>query len=258
MAQIIIALTSLAMLGYLYAAWAIYYMPHKYKTIATAMGISLSAHTVQALYNFSGLMQQVSITNILSLISVCLVIIGTVRYFIHYERISYVVLSLTAIICLWLPIIAPTPITVTQSWALKVHIALSISAYVALAFAALYACYLLLQDYQLRKGADGFNFSIPLREIERTMMNFTLFGEVLLSLALATGLVFIYDVSAQHISHKLFFGAISWVIISSLLILHRIKGFRGRPAAILLLTGFAFLILSYFGSTFILQIILQR
>ncbi|PID66048.1 MAG: hypothetical protein CR975_04935 [Gammaproteobacteria bacterium] len=226
--------------------------------LVSAMGIGIAAHLAQVLMRLNGVMYDVSVMNVLTLTAACMTIIGAVRYFIHADSVAYTVVALVAAVCVWFPVFFKAPLTAVNSWSLKVHITLSIAAYIALGFAALYACLLLLQDYRLRRARRMFRLNLPLNYLERTMMSFTVFGELLLTLSLATGLLFIRDLWGQHIVHKVVFGAVAWLVIAILLFRHYHQGFRGRRAAIVLLGGFACLVLSYFGSAFVLQMVLHK
>ncbi len=249
----------IACLAYTISAWLLYRStPRQGTLIATAMSVAFLAHAVQITRDFNGLMNDVSVMNMLTLVAMCMAAIGAWRYFRHHDCITYTVVALIAAVCVWMPALWPAPETPVHGWALKVHIVLSIAAYIAIGFAALYACFLLLQDNRLRSGSGGLNLAIPLNEIERTMMRFARFGEALLTLSLATGVLFIRDIWAQHVAHKVVFGLIAWLIIGILLFRHHYGGFRGRQAALWLLSGFLFLLLAYFGSAFVLQMILQR
>lgn len=255
----------LACTGYLYATRLIHlrhgtahHSNDRRLVIFVVMTVTFLLHVTLISRDFSGLMHNVSVMNILTLVALCMTVVGAVRYIFYGDRIAYPVVALIAAVSLWLPIVFPAPATIAHGWALKVHIVLSVSAYIALSFAALYAVFLLLKDYRLRHGSHDFERATPLKEIERTMISFTRFGGILLTLSLATGILFIHDIWRQHVAHKLFFGATSWIIIAIVLIRHHLRGFRGRPAALWLLSGFFCLVLAYFGTAFVLQIILKR
>jgi ABC-type uncharacterized transport system permease subunit len=51
---------------------------------------------------------------------------------------------------------------------------------------------------------------------------------------------------------------IAWVIFAVLLVGRRLYGWRGRVAVRLTLAGFVFLVLAYFGSKFVLEVLLGR
>lgn len=248
-----------ASVGYLLSVLLLYREKHHYRTaIIIAMSVAFAAHFAQAFSGLQGAMNDVSVMNMLTLVAVCMAAIGAIRYFLRADQLVYTVVASIAAVCVWFPVIFHGPASTVSSWGLKLHIVLSISAYIALGFAALYGCFLWLQDHRLRHGQGTMNFSLPLNDIERTMMSFTIVGEILLSLSLATGLLFIQNIWAQHVSHKVVFGIIAWLIIGILLIRHYRQGFRGRQAAIWLLSGFMFLVLAYFGSAFVLQILLHQ
>lgn len=256
MATMVFAL--LASLGYLGTIYLLH-QPNQLSKgrLLSVMGVAFVAHLVQVLTGLQGVMNDVSVMNVLTLVAFCMTCLGAFRYFRHQEKMTYTVVALIAAVCVWFPVLVQTHVTHVHGWSLKFHIVLSIAAYIALSFGALYATFLLLQDHRLRQGKRVFNLSLPLNYIEKTMLSFTIAGELLLTLSLATGLLFIHDIWAQHISHKLVFGAISWLIIAVLLFRHYRQGFRGRKAAIWLLSGFVFLILAYFGSALVLQLILR-
>ncbi len=245
--------------GYVASVLLLYRQEKNTKTyLMVAMSVGIIAHLSQVFTYLNGVMYDMSVMNVLTLTAVCMTIIGAIRYFIYNDSVAYIVVALVGSICVWLPVFFKAPLTAVNNWSLKVHITLSISAYIALGFAALYACILILQDHRLRKGKRIFNINLPLIYLERTMMSFTVFGELLLTLSLATGLLFIRDIWEQHVVHKVVFGAISWAVIVILLARHYHQGVRGRQAAFWLLGGFFCLLLSYFGSAFVLQMILHK
>ena len=83
-------------------------------------------------------------------------------------------------------------------------------------------------------------------------------GFMLLTLALLTGLIFVTNLWAQHLQHKTILSLIAWVLFGVLLIGRIRFGWRGRSAVLWTLSGFGFLILSYFGSKFVLEYLLGR
>ncbi len=63
---------------------------------------------------------------------------------------------------------------------------------------------------------------------------------------------------ALPMDHKTVFTLLSWATFGVLLAGRHIQGWRGRVALRWTLAGFAFLLLSYTGSRFVLEVILQR
>ncbi|MDZ4150787.1 cytochrome c biogenesis protein CcsA, partial [Methylicorpusculum sp.] len=69
---------------------------------------------------------------------------------------------------------------------------------------------------------------------------------------------FVDDLFAQHLAHKTVLSLTAWIIFSSLL-LGRIRyGWRGKTAIRWTLIGFGALLLAYFGSKLVLELILRR
>jgi ABC-type uncharacterized transport system permease subunit len=98
----------------------------------------------------------------------------------------------------------------------------------------------------------------PLETMEALLFEMLWFGLLLLTGVLLTGVLFMEDFFGQHLSHKAVLSTISWIVFSILLWGHHQLGWRGKTANRWILTGFAFLILAYFGSKFVLEIILGR
>jgi ABC-type uncharacterized transport system permease subunit len=83
-------------------------------------------------------------------------------------------------------------------------------------------------------------------------------GFALLSAALLTGILFLEDIFAQHLVHKTLLSIVAWVIFGILLWGRWKFGWRGRKAIGWTLSGFVFLLLAYFGSKLVLELILVR
>ena len=78
----------------------------------------------------------------------------------------------------------------------------------------------------------------------------------LLTLALAVGLVFVHDLFAQHLAHKTVLSLLSWSALGTLLFGHWRWGWRGAKAARWTLTAMVLLGLAFFGSKFVLEVML--
>ena len=83
-------------------------------------------------------------------------------------------------------------------------------------------------------------------------------GVLLLSISILSGVIFVTDLFAQHLVHKTVLSIIAWVIFSTLLGGHYAAGWRGPVASRWTLTGCVALMLAYFGSKIVLEMILQR
>jgi ABC-type uncharacterized transport system permease subunit len=145
-------------------------------------------------------------------------------------------------------------------WELTAHILLSMGAAALLFAAAVTAVLLVFLDRRLRSRriADLPSVLPPLDALEKVMFRLIGAGFVLLTLALLTGFIFVTNLWAQHLEHKTILSVIAWVIFGVLLIGRVRYGWRGRSAVLFTLSGFGFLILSYFGSKFVLEYLLGR
>lgn len=143
------------------------------------------------------------------------------------------------------------------SWQLEMHILLSVLAYGLLALAAFQAILLAVQDYRLRHRQPGGIVRIlpPLAVMENLLFQTLGLGFALLSLALFSGLIFIEDVFAQHLAHKTVLSIFAWIVFAVLLWGRWRFGWRGRTAMRWTLGGFTLLVLAYFGSKLVLELI---
>lgn len=143
---------------------------------------------------------------------------------------------------------------------LKLHILLSILAYSLLSIAAVQAALLYIQDSHLHnKHPGGFIRSLPpLETMEILLFRMIGLGFVVLSLSLLSGGFYLNDILGQHLVHKTVLSVLAWLIFAILLWGRWQFGWRGRTAIRWTITGFVILMLAYFGSKFVIQVILQR
>ncbi len=80
----------------------------------------------------------------------------------------------------------------------------------------------------------------------------------LLSIAIVSGFVFVDDFFAQHLVHKTVLTIIAWLLFSTLLWGHYQLGWRSSTAVRLTLAGFVLLMLAFWGSKLVLELILHR
>lgn len=152
---------------------------------------------------------------------------------------------------------APSP---AMDWRLLLHAWLALFAYATLAIAALVAFLLWLQERALRRRQFGewMRALPPLTELETLLFRTILAGFLLLTAALLTGVLFVEDLMAQHLAHKTVFSVLSWLAFAVLLLGRRLRGWRGAIAVRWTLVAMALLVLAYFGSKFVLELVLGR
>ena len=143
---------------------------------------------------------------------------------------------------------------------LGAHVLLSILAYAVLALAACQSVLVFVQHHQLKDGhIRGVMRMFPPIQLMETMLFELLWtGMILLTLAILAGFFYVEDLLAQHLVHKTFFTLASWTIFAILLAGRHLMGWRGVTAVRLTLSGFVILLLGFFGSRFVLELILQR
>lgn len=144
--------------------------------------------------------------------------------------------------------------------AIQIHVLLSVLAYSVLALAAVQASVVAIQRHHLvRHRPGGYLHALPpLETTERLLFSLLTVGFVLLTLSLASGFFYLEDMFAQHLVHKTVLSCAAWLIFGVLLYGRLRFGWRGRRAVRLTLAGFGALILAYFGSKLVLELILGR
>lgn len=143
---------------------------------------------------------------------------------------------------------------------LGVHILLSLLAYSILTLATLQALLLAWQNRHLHKHQPMGAMRVlpPLLDMEALLFKLILLGVVLLSLGLLSGALYVENLFAQHLAHKTVLSILAWVIFATLLAGHWLWGWRGRMAVRWTLTGFAILMLGFFGSKFVLEFLVKQ
>lgn len=177
------------------------------------------------------------------------------------ENLGLVIMPLAAITVL-LDLIYPGVGFMSEdaTWILKLHVLLSMLAYSLLTLAAVQSVLLAVQDSYLRaRKPNTFIRSLPpLMTMEALLFEMIGIGFVLLTLALLSGFAFLEDMFAQHLVHKTVLSVLAWMVFGGLLLGRRVWGWRGQKAIRWTLGGFLLLILAYFGSKFVLELILHR
>ena len=79
-----------------------------------------------------------------------------------------------------------------------------------------------------------------------------------LTISLLSGLFYLEDILAQHLVHKTILSFGAWLLFGILLWGRFQFGWRGRTAIRWTISGFVFLMLAYFGSKFVIELVIQR
>ncbi|NCT68224.1 MAG: cytochrome c biogenesis protein CcsA [Rhodanobacteraceae bacterium] len=155
---------------------------------------------------------------------------------------------------------APPTVPQPMNWQIKLHVTIALLAYGALSIGAVLAILFALQERALRHRRFGAWLGAlpPLTLTETLLFRLIGAGFVLLTLTLLTGALFVGNLFGQHLAHKTVLSIAAWLVFGVLLAGRWLRGWRGRRAVNLTLTGMAILLLAFFGSKFVLEVLLQR
>jgi ABC-type uncharacterized transport system permease subunit len=139
------------------------------------------------------------------------------------------------------------------------HILSSVMAFGVLSIAAMYASFVALIDRFLRRHhLNRFIRNLPALDVlEGLLFQLIAAGFILLTVSLTSGLLFVDNLFAQHLAHKSFLAISAWVVFGILLLGRRAWGWRGRMAVRMTLAGILLLLLAYFGSKLVLEVMLN-
>ena len=228
--------------------------------IATGMlALFLHSHLLyQGIFSQEGI--NLGIFNAFSLVCwliILMLIITALRKPIENLGIALFPLAAIAII---LEISLPSNriISSTGPWQLQAHIMFSFVAYSLFTIAMVQAIILYIQDKHLRNHQPGgFIRSLPpLQSMEFLLFQIITVGYAFLTIGLITGGLFLEDIFTKHLTHKTILSIIAWAIFSVLLWGRFRHGWRGRKAIRWTLGGFITLMLAYFGSKLVLELVL--
>jgi ABC-type uncharacterized transport system permease subunit len=177
--------------------------------------------------------------------------------------VAAVVLPVAAV-CALLPTLARTPHRFSfagEPWA-ATHIAIALVAYALFVVVALQALVMTGLEKRLHRGVTDVSASAtpPLLTLERYMFRLIGVGFLLLTLTLASGILFSEQLfgKAVTLTHKNVFSVAGWLVFAVLLFGRWRYGWRGRTALKWILGGTLLLVLGYLGSKFVLEVILRR
>ncbi|MEP6939963.1 MAG: cytochrome c biogenesis protein CcsA [Rudaea sp.] len=156
--------------------------------------------------------------------------------------------------------VAPSTQPLPLEWQIKLHVIFALLGYSVLTLAALLAILLWLQERALRaRRLDGLVRALPpLTLTEALMFRLIAAGFVLLTLTLVTGVLFVTNLFDQHLAHKTVLSIAAWLVFGTLLFGRWRYGWRGSRAVQLTLAGMMLLLLAFFGSRLVLELLLKR
>ncbi|MEH6448737.1 MAG: cytochrome c biogenesis protein CcsA [Oleispira sp.] len=192
----------------------------------------------------------------ISLVISLLVIISSISK--PLENLLIGVFPMAALVIL-VDTVSPNSDKVSQlTGGLGLHIILSILAYSILVIASIQAILLYMQNKQLKShNTSGLVKALPpLQTMDALLFEMIWVGMVLLTAAFVIGWPYIVDIQGQHLLHKTALSIMSWLVYATLLFGRFRFGWRGITASRWTLVGTGFLVLAYFGSKFVLELVL--
>lgn len=141
-----------------------------------------------------------------------------------------------------------------------IHIGSSILAYSVLTIASFQAALVAIQHRQLKGHHTSGIVQIlpPLQLMESMLFEMLWVGVALLTVSIGSGMVFLDDIFAQHLVHKTVLAIMAWLLFTTLLWGHHQLGWRAQTAVRFTLAGFCLLMLAYFGSKLVLELVLSN
>ena len=176
------------------------------------------------------------------------------------ENLGVILLPFSALTLLLGLLMPSTAVEGAVDWRVQMHAVVSLLAYSLLTLAAVQALLLAIQHRRLRAHRPGgFVRGIPpLITTENLLFQMLGVGFALLTLSLVTGLFFLEDILAQSLVHKTTLSLFAWLVLAVILWGRWRHGWRGRAAIGWILGAFVSLVLAYFGSKLVLELILNR
>jgi len=174
--------------------------------------------------------------------------------------LGVIVFPLTAALIALDSFLAPATLPQPMDWQIKLHVTVALIAFGVLSIAAALAILLAIQERALRHRQFGrwLRALPPLTLTETLLFRLISAGFVLLTLTLLTGVLFVDNLFGQHLAHKTVLSIVAWLMFGVLLYGRWRHGWRGARAVNLTLIGMAALVLAFFGSKAVLELVLHR
>jgi len=142
------------------------------------------------------------------------------------------------------------------------HVAVALISYAMFLVAAVVALVVMSLEKRLRhRLPDPASATLPpLLTLERFLFRLVAVGFVLLTLTLASGMLFSEQLFGKPLTftHKSVFSVLGWLTFGALLWGRWRYGWRGRVALRWIIAGTVFVFLAYLGYKFVLEVVLGR
>lgn len=226
----------------------------------TALGIAWALHAAFLAWGQLGAPPHFGFATALSVTAWLMLTVYGVEHHLYPQLRTRALLGLLGAASVVLAALFPgKPLHVNSSAWLPLHLALGIASYGLFTAAVVHATLMSHAEKRIRLAADQ-DSGIPLLTLERLTFRFVAAGFWLLTATLLAGWLFgeaLYG-AAWRWDHKSIFSLLAWLTFATLLIGRARFGWRGRHAVHMLYAGALLLLLSYAGSRFVMEVLLER
>ncbi len=194
---------------------------------------------------------------------------------VKIDGLQLLILPLAGLVCTLTALFPGSHlITNAAQSALRGHLLLALGAYGLITIAAMQSLLMAALDHHLHHPRDVVaNASVlkraigrvldaqpPLLTQERLLFRLIWIAFAALSLAIISGGLISLSTTGKWLpfDHKTVFTVLSWATFGMLLVGRALWGWRGRIALRYTLAGFVFVVLSYSGSRFVLEVVLSK
>lgn len=144
----------------------------------------------------------------------------------------------------------------------SLHVNVAILSYSLLTVGAIFSIFILLFENNLANKKKIFSFfsnSYSLLSMEDFLFKVYWLGFILLSITLFSGILFSSEIFGSAIiwNHKAIFSLMAWITYGAMLFGRTKYGWRGKKAVVISLLAFIFLFLAYFGTKFVIEVLLK-
>lgn len=230
--------------------------------------IALTAVILHAIVLYNSLIAgagfSLGFTNAASLVTwviAGLFLLSTLTHPIHNLGALVMPVAMVAVVAQWLWPMDPAVSLATNTPVFRAHLVIALLGYAFLALAALQALLLIVQDRRLQQHHPGrlLRGLPPIQTMDRLLFHLIAFGFVFLSLTIISGVYFTEQIfgSPLMFNHHTVLAIIGWGVFATLLAGRWGFGWRGRTAATWTLVGFVVLLLGYFGTKFVVEVLLD-
>jgi len=223
--------------------------------VSVAIGITLHGNLLYGSILIGGGFN-LSLGNTVSMIGLELAIIALIAALEPTLRGISAGLLLLGAVAAGLTVHVESPTTIAAlAWQVRAHILVSLMSYGLLTVGAIVAVSAMVLEKRLQAGRLSTVSSLfaPLETTEKLLFGITAAGFAGLALTISSGLTFVDDLFAQHLSHKTVFSLLAFCVFGTLLAGRFFAGWRGKLAIRLYLGGFGLLCVAYFGVRLILE-----